>query len=232
MGARAICMATAAASDIASVSTDEDIRKKAHARDVLLTPIAKAYSSDIGVSTASTSLQVFGGMGFVEETGAAQHYRDSRIAPIYEGTNGIQAIDLVGRKLRRDGGEAMRDLMAELDGIAEMAGSSEKSQQLSLKHGIKSLREATDILLSADELDVLSVATNYLQMAGRVISGALLLKAALNGQRANDPLADNMMSLARYHMQVIQPEAHAHLDFMRSGADTIFDLPMENLADL
>ena len=97
--ARAICYTTAVAMDIAHHSPDADERRRAHAEAALLTPIAKAFSTDIGVEVASEGVQVHGGMGFIEETGAAQHYRDARIAPIYEGTNGIQAIDLVTRKI-------------------------------------------------------------------------------------------------------------------------------------
>jgi len=232
LGARAICMATAAASDIAAAHPDEDARKKAHVRETLLTPIAKAYSSDLGVETSSVSLQIFGGMGFVEETGAAQHYRDSRIAPIYEGTNGIQAMDLVGRKIRRDGGEGIKSLMAEIQNILSTAEETSMDVAPSLKRGLETLDSATEIILSANEKDVLSVATNYLRLAGNVISGALLIKAACNGKKAGDPLADNMASLARYHSQVILPEAHAHLEFIRSGASAVFALPKENLADL
>ena len=232
MGARAICMATAAASDIASVAEDEETRRKAHARDVLLTPIAKAYSSDIGVDVASVGVQIHGGMGFIEETGAAQHYRDARIAPIYEGTNGIQAMDLVGRKLRRDGGEAMGDLISELREVLTMASALDGAPDKALKDGLESLETATDTVLNADELDALAVATNYLQLAGHVISGAFLIKAACLGQKAGDPLAKNMMSLANYHAQVILPEAHAHLEYIRQGAETIFALPLDNLADL
>jgi len=108
---------------------------------------------------SSVGVQIHGGMGFVEETGAAQHYRDSRIAPIYEGTNGIQAMDLVGRKLRRDGGEGMKALIADLDSILALAEAS--SLELSvcthaLKKGIETVKTATDIMLNADEGDALS----------------------------------------------------------------------------
>ena len=93
--ARAICYATSVAMDIAHHSPDESERRRAHAEAALLTPVAKAYSTDTGVEVASEGIQVHGGMGYIEETGSAQYYRDARIAPIYEGTNGIQAIDLV-----------------------------------------------------------------------------------------------------------------------------------------
>src|SRR5262249_30950879 len=102
--ARAICYATAVALDRSHRATDARARQAADERASLLTPIAKAFSTDIGTEVASLGIQVYGGMGYIEETGAAQYYRDARIAQIYEGTNGIQAIDLVTRKLPLSGG--------------------------------------------------------------------------------------------------------------------------------
>ncbi len=232
LGARAICMATAAAYDMSCYAEDDDTRKAAHVREALLTPIAKAYGSDTGVDVTSESIQVFGGMGFVEETGAAQHYRDSRIAPIYEGTNGIQAIDLTGRKLRRDGGEGMKALIAELKHTVENAKVHDAAMAESLSGGISYLEEATDVILAANDMDTLSVATNYLNLAGHVISGALLIKAAIRGLEAEDAHASQVMSLARYHSQVVLPESGAHLEFIRAGAATLFDFPEASLGDL
>ena len=100
--------------DIARHASDYKARAKAQAYVDLLTPVAKAWSSDMGFSAASTGIQILGGTGYVEESGMAQRLRDSRIAPIYEGTNGIQAIDLVTRKLPRDGGRWIRTLMDEI----------------------------------------------------------------------------------------------------------------------
>lgn len=232
MGARAICLATAAAYDIGQSHSDDEVRKKAHAREALLTPIAKAYGSDAGVEVTSTAVQVFGGMGYVEETGAAQHYRDSRIAPIYEGTNGIQAIDLTGRKLRKDGGEAMRDLIADMKSVAETAKGHDAGLAEALSAGIANLQTATDLVLAAGEIDVLAVATNYLRLAGHVLSGGYLIKAACAGLDAGDELAPFMASLARYHAQVILPESGSHLGFIKTGATAIFDFPKDRLADL
>src|SRR5204862_811534 len=104
--------ATGAAIDVTHRGKDDSARKAGHERASLLTPVAKAFSTDIGVEVASLGVQVHGGMGFIEETGAAQHYRDARIAPIYEGTNGVQALDLIGRKLAGDGGATMAGLIA------------------------------------------------------------------------------------------------------------------------
>lgn len=228
MGARAIAMATAAADDLGN-----------HVRASLLTPITKSYGSDLGVDVASIGVQVHGGMGYVEETGAAQHLRDSRIAPIYEGTNGIQAMDLVGRKLRRDGGEAMRELISDLKEIKSLAeeSSGESDSDLSvcihaLATGIETMNVATDILLNAKDSDALSVATPYLNLCASVLSGALLLKAVANGLRAGDELAKPMASLARYHALSVMPRAGAQLDFIRAGADPVFDFPVGQLADL
>ena len=239
MGARAIAMATAAASDLASASQDETAAKAAHAREALLTPIIKSYGSDTGVQVASIGIQVHGGMGFVEETGAAQHYRDARIAPIYEGTNGIQAIDLVGRKLRRDGGEAMKVLIEDLKQIQTLAGETSSDNEFglstcakALSEGIENMSAATDTLLKADDKDALSVAMPYLNLCASVISGAFLIKAVLNGAKAGDELTASMASLARYHTVAIMPEAEALRGQIRAGASVVFDFPESHLADL
>ena len=115
--ARTICYATAVAMDVSARATDPKVKSAAMARAALLTPIAKAFSTDIGNEVASLGVQIHGGMGFIEETGAAQHYRDARITAIYEGTNGIQSIDLVTRKLSANGGAGVWALIEELNGI-------------------------------------------------------------------------------------------------------------------
>lgn len=239
MGARAISMATAAASDLGAATQDKDVAEAAHAREALLTPIIKSYGSDTGVQVASIGVQVHGGMGFVEETGAAQHYRDARIAPIYEGTNGIQAIDLVGRKLRRDGGEAMKALIEDLKQIQSLAETKSPDSKhglaicaKALAQGISTLSTATDVLLGSEDKDALSVATPYLNLCASVISGAFLLKAVVNGEKAGDELTASMASLARYHAVAIMPEADAALAQIRAGAAAIFDFPESQLADL
>ena len=226
MGARAIAMATAAADDLGD-----------HGRAGLLTPITKSYGSDLGVDVASIGVQVHGGMGYVEETGAAQHLRDSRIAPIYEGTNGIQAMDLVGRKLRQDGGEEMRKLISDIKEIKALAEKSSSAEGLNvcvraLASGIDTLSTATDILLNAKDEDALSVATPYLNLCANVLSGALLIKAVVNGLNADDALAGSMASLARYHALSVMPRAASELEFIRAGADPVFDFPVGQLADL
>lgn len=228
MGARSICLATAEAGDLGH-----------HAREGLLTPITKAYGSDIGVEVSSIAVQIHGGMGFVEETGAAQHYRDSRIAPIYEGTNGIQAMDLIGRKLRRDGGEAMRDLISELrEGVKTVQGASGQDEvdlsvcATAMERGLETLTTATDIVLNASDVDALGVATTYLELCAKVISGSLLARTVARGVMAGDDHSAAMASLARYHALRIMPTADGLLVSIRAGAVPVYDFPRDQLADL
>ncbi|MBU4567398.1 MAG: acyl-CoA dehydrogenase, partial [Alphaproteobacteria bacterium] len=182
--ARAICHACGVSADLAHASDVPSVRAAAKAREDLLTPIAKAWSTDMGVDVASLGVQVHGGMGFMNETLAAQLYRDARIAPIYEGTNGIQAIDLVGRKLAGNGGASMRAMLAEVDDTVRMARTTNDPQFVQLAErlwaGSKALGEATDWMLTAmkaEEQDkALAGATAYLALAGDVIGGHLLAR--------------------------------------------------------
>ena len=150
---RGICYATGAAADMAHYATDEATRHAAKAREDLLTPIAKAWSTDRGCDAASLGVQVHGGMGYMAETLASQIHQDVRITPIYEGTNGIQAIDLMGRKLQRDQGAAMASLIAEIRQTAERASATGKApfDQLGLRlsDGADTLASATQWMLDA-----------------------------------------------------------------------------------
>src|SRR4249920_1119495 len=156
--ARAICYATGIAIDRSLRAQTEAPRKSAHERASLLTPVAKAFSTDIGIDVASLGVQVHGGMGYVEETGAAQHYRDARIAAIYEGTNGIQAIDLVTRKLPLLGGKAVETYLSELRGIVEAVKATNDPalgwSGVRLEEALDSLTRATNWMLTNLEKDI------------------------------------------------------------------------------
>ena len=188
--ARAICYAAGVAMDIAHHAPDQNERKRAHAEAALLTPVAKAYSTDIGVEVASDGVQVHGGMGYIEETGAAQHYRDARIAPIYEGTNGIQAIDLVTRKVPSNGGETvygfiegLRDTVRALKEADEPAFGETGER---LEASVAVLSEATGFLLkqlSENKDAALAGATPYLRLFGIASGGTYLAKGALSAVR-------------------------------------------------
>jgi alkylation response protein AidB-like acyl-CoA dehydrogenase len=184
--ARAICYATAVAIDRAERSGDEAVRRCAHERASLLTPIAKAFSTDIGIEVASLGVQVHGGMGFIEETGAAQHYRDARIASIYEGTNGIQAVDLVIRKLPLSNGAAVKALIGELRHTVTAVSSSDDPgfgwTSVRLEEALDALERATQWLLGRKQNDpdtVLAGATPYLRLFAVAAGSALLAEEAL-----------------------------------------------------
>ena len=194
---RAICYACAVAADAGD-----------RAREDVLTPIAKAWCTDLGVECASLGVQVHGGMGFVEEGGAAQFYRDARIAPIYEGTNGIQAIDLYGRKLVSDRGEAMRELIAE---AREVAGTTHPK----LSAAIDALEEATDYMLSASREDALAGAYPYLQLAGDVAGGMLLIKGADSEGGAERG------AHMRYYARTVLARAPSRLAEIKIGVDAL-----------
>jgi len=153
--------------------------------------VVKAWCTDLGVEVASTGVQVHGGMGFIEETGAAQHLRDARIAPIYEGTNGIQANDLVTRKLARDGGAAAKELIAEMRGVdgelAAAPGDDLATIRGHLSAGLDALTNATNWMTDAVAADMpraLAGSVPYLRMLGTVSGGWLLAKGALTAQQA------------------------------------------------
>jgi hypothetical protein len=184
--ARAICLATAVAADVANLAGNPVDRDAARLREELLTPIAKAWSTDMAVEAASTCLQVHGGMGFIEETGAAQHYRDARILPIYEGANGIQAIDLMGRKLALGKGAAVRELVSDIVPTAAELKSAEDgwlhSVGTHLEAGLAAVQAATGWLIERRghaQPDALAGATPYLKLMGDVVGGWMLGKQAL-----------------------------------------------------
>ncbi len=183
---RAICYANAVAYDLARNTPDEDARRQARALEELLTPISKAWSTDRANDVTSLGVQVHGGMGYVEETGAAQHMRDARIAAIYEGTNGIQAMDLVGRKLQGDGGAAANAFIAN---VREEAGLLKAARREGLKAigarldaAAAALHRSTAWLLETapgDQAAVLAAASPYLKQFGNVAGGYYLAKGAM-----------------------------------------------------
>ena len=213
--ARSICYATAMALDRAERGADKAAREAAHARASLLTPLAKAFSSDIGIEVASLGVQVHGGMGFIEETGAAQFYRDARIAPIYEGTNGIQAIDLVTRKLPLGGGAVVEAYLDELRSIVEAVNATNDPalgwSGLRLDEALGSLTRATRWMLAHLDKDVneaLAGATPYLRLFAVAVGGCLLAQQALAALRLNTD-AGSRIALARFFAENIAVQAAA-----------------------
>ncbi len=228
--ARAICYATAVALDRAERGSDDAARKAAHERASLLTPVAKAFSTDIGIEVASLGIQVHGGMGYIEETGAAQHYRDSRIAAIYEGTNGIQAIDLVTRKLPMSGGAAVNAYIGELrhtvEAINVANGAAFGWTSVRLEEAVDSLERATNWLLSRQQNDpdtILAGATPYLRLFAVAAGSAMLAEEALAAVRSagnhNDAAA--RVAIARFFAENIAVTASGLERIVFESADSV-----------
>ena len=205
--ARTICYATAVALDRSHRGKTDTARKTAHERASLLTPVAKAFSTDIGTEVASLGVQVHGGMGFIEETGAAQHYRDARIASIYEGTNGIQAIDLVSRKIPLEDGKTVATYLDALRGTVKAVRESNApafgATAARLGEAVDGLERATQWLLAQKSSDAaLAGATPYLRMFGNAAGGCMLADQALAALRETGDGAGRA-ALARFFAENI-----------------------------
>jgi acyl-CoA dehydrogenase len=225
--ARAICYATAVAIDVSQRATDPAARDKAAARAALLTPIAKAFSTDIGNEVASMGVQVHGGMGFIEETGAAQHMRDARITAIYEGTNGIQSIDLVTRKLAAQGGAAVFALMDEMkDTVSRVEASNDPTFGLTatrLREALAALDRASRWLLervTTKPNDALAGATPYLRLFGSTLGAALLADQALAANKS-DGGGKRQTALTRFFAENISVHAQALERTVTDTADAV-----------
>jgi acyl-CoA dehydrogenase len=223
--ARAICYATGVAIDRAHRGKTEAARKAAHERASLLTPVAKAFSTDIGIEVASLGVQVHGGMGFIEETGAAQHYRDARIAAIYEGTNGIQALDLVTRKVPLEGGKTIALYLDEMrrtvSGVKASNAPTFGETAARLGEAVEYLERATHWLLAQKGSDAaLAGATPYLRLFGNTAGGCMLAEQAVASLReASDGVGRT--ALARFFAENIAVQASGLERSVTEGAESI-----------
>ncbi len=193
----------------------------------LLTPLAKTYGTDMGSEIASLGIQVHGGMGFVEETGAAQYYRDIRIAAIYEGTNGIQAADLVGRKLAMQGGDVIRNHLAAI--------SADAAEHAGLSALAAATANVTDYMLNADIDDRLAGSYAYTNMMAVATSGWLMLKQLRAAQAAiangdTSAFLRAKVAACRYYLDVMVPEAMAFKGSAMVGAELLYAIDAEELA--
>ena len=236
---RAFAYVMAADMDRAHRDPGTGERARRQARVDLLIPVLKAWCTELGVEIASLGVQVHGGMGYIEETGACQFLRDARIAPIYEGTTGIQAADLAGRKLGSDGGAAMAALIAEMRQVAvELARSEDTgvaSIGASLASGVEALDSATAWMLHAlaTEPDAaLASSVDYLMLTGYVCGGWQMGRAALVASRKSTANEDPdfhraKLATARYYADKVLPKANALLAAIRSGSSSGTSLPIE-----
>ena len=221
--ARAISLSNALAIDMAAATGDSDWS----ARAAFLTPITKAFGTDTGIDVASMGMQVHGGMGFIEETGAAQYLRDVRVTAIYEGTNGIQAMDLVARKLM-DGGDAAFALLDEMQSKIEEARSQMSDLAEPVWQAIESLREGTDWMLEQPNLnDRFAGAVPFLRAYARVLGGYFHLRASL----AEDETGPRT-KLARFYIKSLLPEYHGLLAQSRQGSGELYAMSTDELLNI
>ncbi len=237
---RALGYYTAAGIDGALKQPDKAAARRIQDRVDLLIPIVKAWFTDLGNEIASTGVQIHGGMGFVEETGAAQHLRDARILPIYEGTNGIQARDLVGRKVAKDGGETMLALVAEMRATAEEMKAAPGDDIEAIRTGLvaaaDALEDATKWVaqsVKAELVNALAGSVPFLRLAGTALGGWLLARSAVVAQtklgaRDGDPaFLEAKLVTARFYAEVILPPALAELGPLKAAGRTVFVLSEE-----
>ena len=201
----------------------------------ILTPITKAWISDLGVELSSIAIQVYGGMGYVEETGVAQYLRDSRIAPIYEGTNGIQALDLMFRKLPLDNGQAMQRLLADVNKVIdEMNEGGEVLSDMAqkLKVEVDRLSEVTlwlgSKMLEGELVDASAGATPYLKMFGQVLGGYYMGKAAILAtkklEETGDEYYNEKITLSKFYIEQLLPLASGYASSVTAGKDDLFNI--------
>ncbi len=240
---RALVVHNAAALDLSRALDGDDAERWREVAE-LLTPVTKAWCTDVGCEVTSTAIQVYGGMGYVEESGVAQHFRDARIAPIYEGTNGIQAMDLVGRKLPMRMGGVVNDHLAEmraLDARLEAAGADFASIRSNLTAAVDALARATEWIMTnglADPKQALAGATPYLSMFGNVTGGWLLARLALGAHEELAAGSDDVEFLrskivsARFYAEPYLPRAAGLLGAVQAGDRDLYAVDVDGLASL
>jgi 3-(methylthio)propanoyl-CoA dehydrogenase len=238
---RCLLYTAAAGVDHEHHADSEEARRRAGERVALLTPITKAWCTDLGVELTSLGIQVHGGMGYVEETGVAQHYRDARIAPIYEGTNGIQAIDLVLRKLPLRNGAVLTEFLSEIgETVAAMEGIGELDAfRTHLREGVSALSDASGWLgsrIAAGEYDdALAGATPYLRLFGNVTGGWLMARSALAALGLLESGSGDAawlrakVATCRFYGEQLLPSAFGLVPSITAGAAPLFGIEPELL---
>jgi len=237
---RALSYVAAATDDHAHNSPDENVRTKQKARIDLLIPIVKGWCTEIAQEVTSLSVQVHGGMGFIEETGVAQYMRDARILPIYEGTTGIQALDLMGRKLMRDKGAGMHDLLAELNAFnADLQAQDDTTFgtiKTQFKAALNAAIDATDwVLVNAknDPSVTGAAGVNMMMMMGTTLGGWMLAKGAMVAQKhldegSSDEFYSNKIATAVFYAEQILPRSLAYATSVTSGHEAVMAISSES----
>ncbi|HEY8050453.1 MAG TPA: acyl-CoA dehydrogenase, partial [Ramlibacter sp.] len=238
-GCRAMAAVAAAAYDAAHHHPDADVRKQNQAFYEFLVPLVKGYSTEMSIEATSLGVQVHGGMGFIEETGAAQHYRDARILPIYEGTTAIQANDLVGRKTARDGGATARAIAAQVEKtegeLARRPSPAAKAMLKRLAAARKAFADAVEFIASSSKSSpnaAYAGSVPYLLLAGNLVAGwqlarSLLVAEDLAAQGEDKAFMEAKIATARFYAEHILSRAPAQRDAIVEGAESVTALPVD-----
>jgi len=230
-GLRSLGLILGGSFDKSLKSEDPETRELAQAMVDVLTPIVKSYMTELGLENVSIALQVHGGMGFIEETGAAQYYRDQRITPIYEGTNGIQALDLIGRKLLRDQGHISRAVIsfirADIQNVHQPELKNMKDQITASLDLLESSIASILVMASEDIRKPAGICDPYLRLWGTICCGWQLARAAgaaLTLDDGNDPFYPAKIETARFYFAYEMPKANYHASVIQNGATSIAEL--------
>jgi hypothetical protein len=238
---RALIYLNAEAMDLAKHHIDPGIRDTKQDLVELLTPISKAWSTDLGIECTSIAIQVYGGMGYIEEAGVAQHYRDARITSIYEGTNGIQAMDLVARKLPLKGGEVVKDfltMMAAIDSRLSRYPVEFVTIRANFDRALTKLVESTLWIMkrgATDPQDALAGSAAYLRMFGLTVGGWLLARQALAARQVLDEGTDDpgfyeaKIATARFYAEQLLPLTLGLNDIVQAGSESIVGFDADRL---
>ena len=240
---RALVLTAGASYDLGRHHPDKEKRELHESIADVLTPVVKSWCTDIGVECASIGVQVHGGMGFIEETGAAQHFRDARIAPIYEGTNGIQALDLVGRKLGIQGGQPLDHIIGQMQSQIDLLRTVKQDSNLSaivvpLSSSVNAFKDATEwmrVTYNSDYDAAAAGATPYLQMMGNVLGGYFLTKGAVAAARIlsngteNIGFYENKVLIARFYSEQFLSQTVALKGVVMAGSEVLSAMNMEKL---
>lgn len=228
--ARVMAYDCAAAFDFAGNHPDDETRARFKRRGELLTPIVKGWSTEVGVELCSLGVQIHGGMGFIEETGAAQHLRDCRITPIYEGTTGIQANDLLGRKTQYDGGQGVEELLEDMRNTHESLGacsnSAASSAKAALGNSVEMIASVSKKLLTEENPAVAAAAaTDYLMMMGYATGSWAMSRIVLAADNCEDKeFASLQLALASFYFDKIAPHARAHYIAIENSAADYYEI--------
>ena len=217
---------------------NDDQRKYGEARGGLLTPISKSWISDLSVELTSMAIQIYGGMGYVEETGVAQYYRDARIAPIYAGTNGIQALDLALRKIHIDEGKAVNNLFDEMLLVSSELKNSERLFKLyeSYEFHIKNLMESTEkvrkLLINDNQKSISGFASPYTKMFGQVLGGYYMAKAAVLADKkykeTDEEFYKDKITLSKFYIEQLLPLSATNMPPIDCDVDDLFSIKNED----